>query len=166
MKYHPLDTNIPQGVIFCCCFETLFLKQEEAWKKAVAKKPKLTFIVFQNKFKTRTICYPKLSSQQRWLLAQFRLGILPIPVENDRFSNTAREDRKCEICDSGEVEDECHFLFQDVIKNCTDFQNLDVASQLSFLFENLAQSSAEHVAKCFSLRKSLHRAMCVATPCN
>ena len=63
----------------------------------------------------------------------------------------ARKDRKCEICTPVEVEDTCHFLLQcerfndvrtsceqDVIKNCTDFQNLDVASQLSFLFENLA----------------------------
>ena len=47
-----------------------------------------------------------------------------------------REDRKGKICDSGEVEDECEFLFQckryngvrtswekDVMQNYTDFQN-------------------------------------------
>ena len=40
------------------------------------------------------------------------LGILPIRVETSIFNNMAREDRKCEICDSGEDENECHFLFQ------------------------------------------------------
>ena len=67
------------------------------------------------------------------------------------------------MCDSGKVENDCHFLFecehnavrtsweQDVIKNCTDFQNLYVASTLTFLFENLHRSSAKHVAKSLSV---------------
>ena len=76
-----------------------------------------------------------LDSKQRSLLSQLRMGILPTGVETGRFNHMAIEDRKCESCDLVEVE--CHFLFQcelyndvrtsweqDVIKHCTDFQNV------------------------------------------
>ena len=36
-----------------------------------------------------------------------------------------------------------------------NFLRLDVADQLSFIFDNLDRSSAKYIAKCFSLRKSL-----------
>ena len=51
-----------------------------------------------------------MSRQRRSLMAQFRLGILPITVETGRFRNIPLQDRKCTICDLNEVEDEKHFL--------------------------------------------------------
>ena len=43
---------------------------------------------------------------QRIKLSQLRLGVLPIKVETGRYSKVAVEDRICEMCESGEVEDE------------------------------------------------------------
>ena len=39
-------------------------------------------------------------------------------------------------------------------EECINFPRFDSADQLSFLFENLARSTAKFIAKCFSLRRS------------
>ena len=44
-------------------------------------------------------------------LAQFRCGILPLAVETGRYNDTPLEERLCEFCNSGCLEDEYHFLF-------------------------------------------------------
>ena len=51
-----------------------------------------------------------MSRERRSLMAQFRLGILPITVETGRFRKIPLQDRKCTICDLNGVEDEKHFL--------------------------------------------------------
>ena len=52
-----------------------------------------------------------LTSNQRSLLAQLRIGILPIRVETGRFNNMKLQDRLCQQCNLQQVEDEIHFLF-------------------------------------------------------
>ena len=52
-----------------------------------------------------------LERNQRSVLAQLRFSILPLKLETGRFTGTKPEDRLCDICNSGAVEDECHFLF-------------------------------------------------------
>ena len=44
------------------------------------------------------------------MLAQFRMGILPIALETGRFRNLAIADRLCVLCNLQAVEDELHFL--------------------------------------------------------
>ena len=41
---------------------------------------------------------------------QWRAGVAELAVEVGRWSGVAREERKCEFCQSGEVEDEVHCL--------------------------------------------------------
>ena len=43
-------------------------------------------------------------------MAQFRLGILPLEIEVGRFRNIPLANRICQMCNSGVVEDEIHFL--------------------------------------------------------
>ena len=52
-----------------------------------------------------------MTANERSLLAQLRIGILPIRVETGIFVNLAVKERVCQICKSQEVEDELHFLF-------------------------------------------------------
>ncbi len=40
-----------------------------------------------------------------------RSGILPLHIETGRFSNTKLDDRICNICNSGDIENEYHFVF-------------------------------------------------------
>ncbi len=50
------------------------------------------------------------SRQQRSLIAQLRLGILPIYIETGRFRGTQLDERICQLSDTQEVEDEIHFV--------------------------------------------------------
>ncbi len=51
-----------------------------------------------------------ISHQQRSIIAQLRLGILPIHIETGRFRGTQLDDRICQLCDTQEVENEIHFV--------------------------------------------------------
>ena len=62
-----------------------------------------------------------MSRKQRTLLAQLRLGILPLEIETGRFRNVKdavtgnfrklREDERiCKICEMNQVENEFHFI--------------------------------------------------------
>ena len=64
----------------------LWENAEQQWVVNCNRKPKLrTFISFENKLEAE--CYTKycFSRQQRSLIAQFRLGILPLKIETGRF---------------------------------------------------------------------------------
>ena len=50
--------------------------------------------------------------------------MLPLQLEVGRFANIKLEDRMCQICKSGTVEDELHFLFGCVYK--TQYDKLQV----------------------------------------
>ena len=56
--------------------------------------------------------YFNISKYQRSLFAQFRCGILPLEIEVGRYRDTPLEDRLCQICKNGAMEDEIHFLCQ------------------------------------------------------
>ena len=76
------------------------------------QKPKLRFY---KHFKI-TMCKENyiiynLQRNERSILAQLRMGILPLTIETGRFINQPLEQRLCKICDSNEVEDEWHFIF-------------------------------------------------------
>ena len=83
------------------------------WKSELLEKPKLrTYRLFKNEFKTSNsvfIC----NRAKRSLLSKFRTGILPLRIETGRwYQGTNLEERVCEVCGSGEVEDEIHFLLK------------------------------------------------------
>ena len=86
-------------------------------------KPKLkTYITFKKHYGLENYLTCNLSRSKRSILAQFRLGILPLKVETGRFSNTVREERICEFCKDATIEDETHFLFYCGLYN--DFREL------------------------------------------
>ncbi len=43
-------------------------------------------------------------------MAQFRIGILPLHIETGRFRDKRINEGVCFLCNSGEVENELHFL--------------------------------------------------------
>ncbi len=84
--------------------------QENEWQSALPSKPKLrTYVKFKDNFQTEEyvkFCY---SRKQRSLLAQLRLGILPLHIETGRYRNKTVEERICELC-RNQVENEIHFV--------------------------------------------------------
>ena len=88
----------------------LFENRQIEWKGLIETKPKLrTYILFKDNIYTEN--YVKIRNRRRRsLLAQVRLGILPICIETGRFRNLDVNERICEVCNIDLVEDEFHFI--------------------------------------------------------
>ena len=52
-----------------------------------------------------------MNRKYRSVVAQLRSGILPLEIETGRWKGTELFNRVCQLCSSGCVEDEAHFLF-------------------------------------------------------
>ena len=84
---------------------------EQEWREAIANKPKLrTYRLFKNDLYLEDYVQHRFHRKKRSLLAQFRLGILPLHIETGRYTNTPIDQRICKICDFGEIENEYHFI--------------------------------------------------------
>ena len=101
--------------LMVCNYKDIYQKcidnYAERWKLGVALKPKLrTYVLFKEALGTEDYIKLCSSRRKRSLLAQFRMGILPIALETGRFRNLAIADRLCVLCNLQAVEDELHFL--------------------------------------------------------
>ena len=68
--------------------------------EAIANKPKLrTYRLFKNDLYLEDYVQHRFQRKKRSLLAQFRLGILPLHIETGRYTNTPIDQRICKICD-------------------------------------------------------------------
>ena len=75
-------------------------KQNDMWKRAVPKKPKLrTYCLFKETMGIENYIKYNLSSSERSAMAQFRFGILPLNIETRRFRNQTLEERLCTLCE-------------------------------------------------------------------
>ena len=84
---------------------------QKEWEASLATKPKLrTYIKFKRVFEVEKYMKVYLTRTQRSLLAQFRLGILPLHVETGRFRGVPLNNRVCNMCTDLFIEDEFHFL--------------------------------------------------------
>ena len=94
------------------CKKKLLSNFKNRWSKDVLKKPKLrTYCTFKSDYSIESYITMNLTQQERSILAQFRLGTLPLEIELGRFINKKVEERICKLCDN-DVEDEKHFLFE------------------------------------------------------
>ena len=85
----------------------------------------------------------------RSLLCKLRLGVLRLEVESGRKFGLDRAERTCKLCDSGQVEDEVHFLFScealrqtretylnPLYSKCQELSNVSHLDKLMYLFFN------------------------------
>jgi hypothetical protein len=70
-----------------------------------------TYITFKSNFGRGKYLSVLKSFEQRRRLIQLRISCHQLKIETVRYQDTLLQDRKCERCSSGEVEDEYHFLF-------------------------------------------------------
>ena len=108
-----------------------------------------------------------MSRHTRSLFAQFRLGILPIKIETGRFSRQELENRTCDVCTSGEIEDEVHFLciclgysvertylFDKAKAKNDNFNNLQDVDKLIYLMNELWWDVSKFIVKAWHTRMS------------
>ena len=134
-----------------------FLKMqcpETLWKFCICTRQK-KITVNQNisicvSFFLQCMFLPRL---ERSLLAQLRLGILPLKIETGRFVNLPLVNRTCTLCDMIVLEDEVHFvkrcplyeiyrnqLFQSAKQLDTNFNTLEGEQKLSFFLNSLPKA--------------------------
>ncbi len=83
----------------------------EQWKQEAHTKSKLeTYTKIHNFEQIKSMVKCNLSRSQRSIMTKFKAGILPIRFETARYKGLDRNLRFCEICLSGEIENEIHFL--------------------------------------------------------
>ena len=106
-----------------------------------------------------------ISRGERSVLAQLRLGILPINIEIGRYKNQPINERLCPFCPD-QIEDEFHFLFVCVnnellrkdwttaIKDKKpDIEYMDYSKQLEAIFYHCFRTTAKFLSKSLRLRK-------------
>ena len=77
------------------------------------------------------------------------------------------ENRLCEICRNGEIEDECHFLVQcnhysdirdELFRKCTDFEpnfpNYDDSEKMIFIVKNFERDLSKLLVTCWKARRT------------
>ncbi len=86
----------------------------------IARKPKLcAYVTFKDTYEVKPFALSFMKRKHRSYLAQYRCGILPLEIETGRWQNKPVEKRICKVCESGEVENEFHFIF-----SCTLYNNI------------------------------------------
>ena len=80
--------------------------------EAYGKSKLCTFVKIHDFEERKVLLKANLERNVRSLIAKLKSGILPLRLETGRYKGMNREDRVCQVCDNGEVEDEVHFLFR------------------------------------------------------
>jgi hypothetical protein len=144
------------------------VKYTNFWKHKLNNSTKLDFYKkFKTDYKLEEYLTNIKNQPQRRALSQFRISCHKLNVECGRYHNVPREQRLCEFCDMGEVEDECHFaLFckyytndRKILKeklrlefttklDCHD----DLQSIMSFSDPKLLNVFSKYILTCFTKR--------------
>ena len=146
--------------------QSLQVNLENDWKNKLKTKPKLrTYIKFKDWYKTEDYVRFNICRRQRSLMAQFRIGILPLHVETGRFRGVPLEERLCLLCSKNAIEDEQHFvldcelyqelrstLFEDICARNELFTNFDMETKFRYLVTCEWRKLSKFVDKAWSKR--------------
>ncbi len=76
-----------------------------------------TYRTFKSDFETEMYLKKPIPVKVRQSFAMFRCGTAPLRIETGRYENIVLNDRICQLCDCGNVEDERHFLISSTALN-------------------------------------------------
>ncbi len=124
-------------------------------------------------FKNTLCCEKYLSTidnfEVRKCFTAFRISSHNLAIERGRYRHIEVNDRKCNICKNGEVEDELHFLFgcnkytdkrkiflEFIFNKCKNFKELFVTNKLIWLMScednHIILEFAKYIFDCFNIR--------------
>ena len=155
----------------CCdlelCQARLVQKYETEWKTELRRKPKLRlYRNLKSSLGVEKYLQLNLPSNQRSILAQLRLGILPLCVETGRYINLKFDDRICKQCNDNVTEDEMHFIFECSLyqvernnflrvirENEPETREMEKIDILLFCFQTQVRKLARYVQEIFEKRQ-------------
>ena len=159
-----------QSVDLAAVRTQLVASEELKWGADMNSQPKLrTYRTFKTYFGTEDYVLLNLNRYQRSTLARLRSGILPLKIETGRYRQQPVEQRTCDMCNSGSVETESHFMFdcqlylqfriilyQYATRVCPDFTNLPSDEKCKALLcnKNIIRKTAHYVQNALDLRSS------------
>ena len=105
---------------------------------------------------------------KRSLLSQFRFGVLPLRIETGRwYRGIDVNQRVCEICKNGDIEDEIHFLikcstygnarrllFDKCQMKQAQFSNLNDTDKFIFILKNMERDLANYLVSSWNDRRN------------
>ena len=105
-----------------------------------------TYSTFKDNFGFEQYLLLLKNFEQRRNLSRFRVSAHKLRIETARYQGTLRQDRTCLRCNSGEIEDEKHFLFtcsklsaerdillQQILTTCKNFNTLTINQKMIWL---------------------------------
>jgi hypothetical protein len=93
------------------------------WQHNLNNSSKLSFYsTFKNEYKLEDYLIAIKKQLKRTTLSKFRISCHKLRIECGRYQNITREKRICEFCESGEIEDEYHFVLS--CKNNAQIRNI------------------------------------------
>jgi len=148
--------------------EKLWLINKLHWDTEVSQYRKLrTYVIFKKECKEELYLSLGLTRRERSLLAQYRLGVLPIRLETGRFKGEKEEDRICVLCNNKEIENEFHFLlkctlyhnerssfFEKINSRHEGFYNLEDKDKVIVLMTRYVRLTGKFINECFTKRRN------------
>jgi hypothetical protein len=155
--------------------DRLNMIRQRDFSDELSHKPKLRlYCKYKNTINLENYVISGMSRSKRSLLAQFRLGILPLEVETGRFrllkdNDTGKmrkcnfNERLCKMCSIGTVEDEMHFLCEcpsyDKLRqtlfsktNEAELVEWESEAQFVYLMQNHWFDVSNYIANAWSIR--------------
>ena len=149
------------------CIDLFVGIDNNEWYEKLSYKPKLrSYKLFKRNIYLERYVQYNLTCKERSLLAQIRMGILPINIETGRYKNISADKRFCYQCTT-KIENEMHFMFEcpvyadhrtklfSCIENTYDFKRLDLHTQFSYLCTYYPRQLAKYVTQAFAKRQSI-----------
>ena len=143
-------------------FELSDLMHKE-WSNTVGYKPKLrNYVKFKQNINVEDYVISNISRSQRSLLAQLRMGILPLNIETGRYIRKELNERLCLLCNQNSIADEHHFLLScrvynaehdNLFKLIPNFNHLIPDEQLCILMNLKSKYLANFIESIWNKRK-------------
>ena len=149
--------------------ERLCCNYMNQWKRQISVTPKLRFFdIFKVGYRSEHYVNTLTNRSHRSLLAQLRLGILPLRIETGRYEDIPIEYRFCLYCNQNCIESEFHFmlycdkyneiryeLFNNVRPEYPLIDIVEAEDQIKMLMsDNVIYHTATYICKAFDLRNS------------
>jgi len=132
--------NIREGELLCMKIkDVMYTRFKDEWYDKVCSYTKMrTFVTFKKEFRFEPYLLLIRDFKLRKVLAKFRLSSHDLEIEKGRYTKKSVNDRICQMCNSGQVEDEQH-----VIVDCEAYDEFRNTLIANMKIHNLNYNNAE-----------------------